>query len=398
MDTITVDPVLVGKALELAEASDSSRLVVTHGDDVSLDRADEWIIIIAPQSVQKIVEGKLEIELIAPGVNILLPLQSLQGLSGISEALTFRIVPLPPGVQHDQVLQRLASSETLLAATAGALADWVSAPMLIETNVEGKLVVIRFPLPEQAWSADSGHPDRMAVYIEHSDGEIALQSGNIYLDHSGHPKGIEIKVNKFSTFTVVRLPDPIIAYMTGYEDGSFRPEKSVSRAELAIMLDRLNTSRPTSLKSTTASAEANVSLLDVNGHWAANSILHLTDEGILQGYPGGKFVPEGAVSRAEMAVTLSRWAGLQSDSSKSFFTDISGHWAEGAIAVGVEEGWLKGYEDGTYRPDDPVTRAESVVLLNRVLKRTIIPVSQLNDWIDVPNSHWAYMDIMAASR
>ncbi|RAV19683.1 cadherin-like beta sandwich domain-containing protein [Paenibacillus contaminans] len=445
-DSISVDPASVSKALELAKTSGGERLIVSLAS-AGTDPADEWIVSIPAQSLKQLAEGKKELEMTGAGVHLRIPLESLQQLGDDPDAITFKIAPIPQGSSREQVLQRLSSSESVLAATGG-LTDWISTPWRIETNMKDKRVVLRFPLPQEAWEADaagSAKP-KFAVYIEHSDGETVLKTGEIYSDGKGKPEGIEIEVTKFSTFTVVRLPEMKAgAYITGFEDGTFRPEKSVSRAELATMLDRLAAFRPASdkaaaaMKGAASAAEvlgaavvtaaaagkeadkakvpgiqapeavtdqalastpavAAESFKDVEGHWAADSIARLADDGILEGYPGGGFLPEGAVTRAEMAVILGRWAGVQQGADKGSFHDAAGHWAEEAIAAEATKGWLQGYEDGSFRPDAPITRAEAVVLLNRVLKREPIKDAQSAVWLDVSSAHWAYGDIQAASR
>jgi hypothetical protein len=396
VDNITVDHEVVSQALEQAEAFSSQRLVISL-DRATQDRADEWIVTLTPQALKLIADSGKELEWTATGVSLLLPAESIGQLGTSQEALNFRIAPLIQGTAHDQLLQRLSSFTPLLAAATGGQADWISTPYRIETNMTGKQANLRFPLPQEAWKTGPITADQLAVYVEHSDGETVLKPGRLYMDAAGKVLGVEITVNKFSTFTVIRLPKKeAAAYISGYEDGSFRPEEPVSRAEIAGMLDRLSAFRPVS--NTEKAVEDEASFADVRGHWASEAITHLASEGVLAGYSDGAYMPENAISRAEIAVIISRWAGLSIGSGKETFVDTAGHWAQGEIAAGLAAGWLEGYEDGIFRPDAWVTRAEAVTLLNRVLKREPLHHhSSVIPWHDVSENHWAAGDLLSAA-
>ena len=151
----------------------------------------------------------------------------------------------------------------------------------------------------------------------------------------------------------------------GYPDGTYRPENPVSRAEMAVFLLRAEHGadyQPSSYDT--------YSFSDIAGHWAANWIEELHQEGYTNGYPDGTYRPNASATRAEMAVFLLRVKhGLdyQPPNYDTYsFSDIAGHWAANWIEALHQEGYTNGYPDGTYRPDNGVTRAEMAVFLCKV--------------------------------
>ena len=144
----------------------------------------------------------------------------------------------------------------------------------------------------------------------------------------------------------------------GYPDGTYGPENRVTRAEMAVFL--LN-----ALGISPGPLPVDSSFSDIEGHWAETFIEELKDQGITGGYPDGTYRPDNRVTRAEMAVFLLNALGitpgpLPVDSS---FSDIEGHWAEIFIEELADQGITGGYPDGTYRPENRVTRAEMAVFL-----------------------------------
>ena len=133
--------------------------------------------------------------------------------------------------------------------------------------------------------------------------------------------------------------------------------------------------------------------------WFAQSVKYLSSIGIVQGYPEGDFRPDNPITRAEFASVISKY-GRADSSLADKFADIEGHWAAAYINNVAAEGWINGYSDGSFRPDEYLTRAEIVTIINRILKRT----AQLEDiqnpeqlYTDIDESHWAYADIIEAS-
>lgn len=183
-------------------------------------------------------------------------------------------------------------------------------------------------------------------------------------------------------------PEQSAPYIKGYEDGTFRPDNKMTRAEMASILSRIS------------EAEANVpdkAYSDVSStHWAKNAISSVTRMGLMGGYEDGTFGVDKPITRAEMAKLVSMLAG-DLEKNGTGFSDISGHWAEGYILKAQGAGILNGYSDGTFRPNQVLTRAEAVTMINRALGKDPASGEGPSPWKDVPSTHWAYNDIVGAS-
>ncbi|MCY9597385.1 hypothetical protein PC41400_08855 [Paenibacillus chitinolyticus] len=181
-------------------------------------------------------------------------------------------------------------------------------------------------------------------------------------------------------------------YMEGYPDGTFQPGKGISRAELAAILARLFANE--------TSAAAQNPFADVPAtHWASQYVTAVFGGKLMDGYPDGKFNPERILTRAEMATILVKLKQLPAVQGTSAFTDVQGHWAAENIRKAEKAGLLAGFEDGTFRPDQALTRAQAVVIFNKLLGRQpeSVPASIPQAWSDVPASFWGYKDVTEAS-
>jgi hypothetical protein len=184
------------------------------------------------------------------------------------------------------------------------------------------------------------------------------------------------------------------AYISGYPDGTFRPERSITRAEMAALLVRVS-NKTIDNSPDKAVDQASFTYSDVaSTHWAKEFIEQATRMGLMKGYVDGSFKAAQGMTRAEMAAILSRLLGDAPSSGESF-PDIKGHWAQSAIEQ-VKLGIISGYADGTFRPEQTLTRAEAVTMLNKLLGRG--PLTAIDaKWSDVPNEHWAFGQIQEAS-
>jgi len=178
------------------------------------------------------------------------------------------------------------------------------------------------------------------------------------------------------------------AYLSGYPDGYFKPENNITRAEAAAIFANI-------LKSQDRGTAQNISSFsDVSeNHWAYDAINYVATKGIFKGYPDGTFKPDQTITRAEFSVAVFRLLGLelQTDAVSSF-SDIKDHWAKEYINQLYRLGYIKGYSDGTFKPDSFIKRSECVALTNRALGRGPLSVKE-QIFIDVPPTHWAYEEI-----
>ncbi|RAT99186.1 S-layer homology domain-containing protein [Brevibacillus sp. Leaf182] len=180
-------------------------------------------------------------------------------------------------------------------------------------------------------------------------------------------------------------------YMNGYPTGNFDPNRQVTRAEMAMIL--VNTGM---VKTTSASGM----FMDVaDQHWAADAIKRANAAGLMNGYSNGTFNPGGGITRAEMATIVYKHLGLNGDSMPNNFYDVpADHWATQIIAAVSKEGYMSGYPDGTFHPQNTLTRAETVTIINRLLNHSQLSSVIGQSWPDVPPTHWAYKDIEAATK
>lgn len=147
----------------------------------------------------------------------------------------------------------------------------------------------------------------------------------------------------------------------GYPDGLFHPDYPVTRAALAVML-----TRSLQLKENPSGA----GFKDLNAdHWAAGAVGAAREAGYLQGYPDGTFRPDRSVTRGEVAALLNKAFKVASGQETDSFKDLTGHWAADSIKRLAAAGVLEGYQDGTFRPDLPMTRLDVAVALARLLQQ-----------------------------
>ena len=189
------------------------------------------------------------------------------------------------------------------------------------------------------------------------------------------------------------------AYIVGYsEDGTVRPNANITRAEVATIFFRLLTDEArdqfwsTSNNFTDVAADA----------WYNNAISTMVNAGIIQGYEDGTFRPNANITRAEFAAIASRFMSSGYDVEEDLFTDIANHWARENINDAAMTKWINGYPDGTFLPDKAITRAEAVTLVNNVLQRKPDADHLLDSMIKWPDnmdaSAWYYEAIQEATN
>ena len=188
------------------------------------------------------------------------------------------------------------------------------------------------------------------------------------------------------------------AFLVGYTGGTFGPERNMTRAEVTTMFARLLTEQIEADK-TYSNTFSDVP----KGYWAANYIGYMQQFGIITGYSDGSFRPDAPVTRAEFAAIASRFEKL-TEGSKSF-TDVSDtYWAARYINFAATRGWVTGYSDGTFKPENTITRAEVAAVTCRLLERSADQtyirshLKELRTFSDVTESHWAYWYAMEAAN
>lgn len=188
-------------------------------------------------------------------------------------------------------------------------------------------------------------------------------------------------------------------YVIGYTDGTIRPSNNISRAEVATIFFRLLTDEARTQYDKTTSSFSDIK----DGAWCCRAVSTLTNMGIIKGYTDGTFRPNADITRAELATIIARFAKL--DVNTKTFSDINGHWAQKSIELAAGNGWINGYTDGTFRPNKSIIRAETFAMINRVLDRQtesvsdLLPTSDMNMWSDNLNENaWYYKDVQEATN
>lgn len=192
--------------------------------------------------------------------------------------------------------------------------------------------------------------------------------------------------------------DDHFAYVIGYPDGGVHPHATITRAETATIFFRLLTEKMRKDNLTKYHSFRDVP----QGAWYNAAVATMAKLKIITGYPDGTFQPDAPVTRAEFAAIAARFDEKSARTTASF-RDIYGHWAERYISRSAELGWIRGYTDNTFRPDQSITRAEAMALINRVLNRNpeskddlLRSMNIFNDNLDT--AKWYYLDVQEAAN
>jgi hypothetical protein len=198
------------------------------------------------------------------------------------------------------------------------------------------------------------------------------------------------------------------AYIVGYTDGTFGPERGMARSEAAAIFARLLAEKNGDTITTVASTK--YSDIPANA-WYSGYVKYLSNYGVIYGQDDGLFAPDAAITRAEFTAMAVRFFAAYGDGAADImerykdFRDVSsGYWAAEYIQDASIHGWILGYSDGTFQPDQNIARAEVVTLVNRLLDRTADQqyvaqnMNKLNTFSDMESSHWAYYAVMEAAN
>ncbi len=210
------------------------------------------------------------------------------------------------------------------------------------------------------------------------------------------------KDNNTGETTPTKVPDLLngsnhFAYVVGYKDGNVRPQGNITRAETAAIFFRLLKEEVRSENLSKHNDFADVT----EDSWYNTAVSTMAGMNILKGRTANSFVPQAPITRAEFAAICARFDSGKAEENNSF-TDISGHWAEKEIERAATLGWVSGYTDGSFHPDAPITRAEAMTLINRVLCRMPETKADLLDsmtkWPDNQPGAWYYLAVQEATN
>lgn len=182
-------------------------------------------------------------------------------------------------------------------------------------------------------------------------------------------------------------------YMGGYGNGLFGPNDNMTRAQAAQMFYNLLLNK---------NVDITVDFTDVPADaWYGNAVRTLASLGVIKGIGDGQFAPNRTITRAEFTVIAMRFANVSADVTNPFTDIATNDWYYTAVTSAVSYGWINGYSDGSFRPKATITRAEVVTIVNRMLNRTadrnFVDSNATAQFDDVPNTYWAYYNIMEAT-
>lgn len=252
-----------------------------------------------------------------------------------------------------------------------------------------------------AWFTDVAPGQYTLLEISAPDGYV-MSSQSYKLSVSGGRVTMDGKDYSPVTFVNPRKAElnrkDHYTFLVGYPDGTFGPSRNMTRAEVTTMFARLITEKIEADK-TYSNTFSDVP----KSHWATNYIGYMQQFGIINGYPDGTFRPNASVTRAEFAAIASRFEKL-TEGTKSFSDVPSTHWAAKYINFAATRGWVTGYPDGTFKPGNPITRAEVAAVTCRLLERTADQdyirnhPHELRTFHDMTENHWAYWYAMEAAN
>ena len=267
----------------------------------------------------------------------------------------------------------------------------------------------------ELWRVGTRSDTRLGVYETNRYGwtqaEVS-QSGDYYWVETVPPEGYRLgggkhptNTGKNSRITVYNteaavpalFTDDHYAYIVGVPGGTVRPNDSITRAGVATIFFRLLKDSVRDANLLTGNTYTDVP----DGHWANAAISTMTGLDIVRGYDAAAFGPGDPITRAQFAAICARFDTGKSNGSRTF-SDIKGHWAKAYIERAAELGWISGFQDGTFRPDAYITRAQAVTMINRMLNRVPEDPSDLlpgmNVWPDCSPSDWFYLAIQEATN
>lgn len=437
IDKAIFDAATAGDLVNNPLTNDKTASIIV--DEVENDEADEYAIEIPRQSVELLNGNGNSLE-IRTEYGILSITASVLGEMNESFLdLFFRLVPLKDEDRQEQLNRSIVGETVVRDAAAGKIAEVIGSSMTIETNYSGYATTLIIPFAKNGIVVPDSNTDSflnsLRVYIEHSDGEKVVQTGTI-VNKDGRPYGISIDINKFSTFSILRLKDAPVLPQLPATDGKEQVKTSTADPKAGTIVVELDKSgysidktgftvtvggKPVEIEDIiidgdkvtiklkdglTAGLETIVSYKSTNmAIGALKSFEDVTIENpahhdaYVNGFPDGTFRPQNTITRAEMAALLARNKGLSDQAAyQGLYPDVAdGFWAAAYIEQLKELGLIIGDDKGKFRPADRITRAEMAMIVARWLKADLSTAKSAS-FSDVPANHWAATAIAIASE
>ncbi|WCN37161.1 S-layer homology domain-containing protein [Aneurinibacillus uraniidurans] len=378
-DSVTLDAKKAAEAI--AKAAANMNTLVIPIPDLKGNEAQQIVANLPKDALTKIADSGFATQVITDKVTLELPKETVAALT--KQDVYMKIEPVTKATEIQQTKALLG-----VQAKDGSV---IRTPLHIETNFSGR-TKITLPLTGMNIPTDAKKQEdflqSLAIFIEHSDGEKKVDKGEIQYDEKHNPIGLSVWVDKFSTFTLVNLPKtkddpkpqaPVFTdiqghwaqsriqqlvqsgAVTGYPDGTFKPNKTITRAEFVAMVVKAFELQPQENK--------DIAFTDTKNHWAKEAIRTAYTNGIINGYNTTTFGANDTITREQMAVILTNIKKSGTEGKQVSFKDTAliSTWAQKAVRQAVEEGIITGYPNQTFQPKKVATRAEAVTMIANAL-------------------------------
>ncbi|MGE7113733.1 S-layer homology domain-containing protein [Lysinibacillus sp. NPDC047702] len=382
-----------------AIGNDIARIVLP---DVN-DEVKEAKVEIPKESLKLLRDNGVALEISTENGHIAIPVSSMEG---IDDNFYFRLVPVKKESERQAIEERARAERVVRATLQSNDVHVVARPMTIETNMPNRPVQVTLPLKGVKIPTDATEREaflkQLAVFIEHSDGEKKVVIPEVVTMAKGE-LGLRFTVEKFSTFTIIQVnkeeetKSPVEvkeheAYIKGFLDGTFGPEKNVTRAQVATMIARILGYTDSTVNTTP--------FKDIpSDHYAAGAIAFVKERGIMNGDVNGNFRAFENITRAQMAKVVANFKQLHIEENVAItFNDTKGHWAQWIIEANRTAGIINGLQDGSFGPNAYLTRAQAVVMMNRMFERGPLNGVTTPSFPDVKATHWAFKEIEEAAK
>ncbi|QPR67023.1 S-layer homology domain-containing protein [Lysinibacillus macroides] len=379
----------VAKAKEIGNTI--ARIVIP---DVQ-DAVDQATVEVPKEALQVLRDNGLDLEIATDNAHIAIPNSSM---NGVDDNFYFRLVPVKKESERQAIEERARAERVVRETLASNDVHVVARPMTIETNLSSRPVVVTLPLRDVTLPTNAAERQAflasLAVFIEHTDGEKKVVHPEVVTMQDGKP-GLRFTVEKFSTFTIIQVAKEAegthAAYIQGFPDGTFGPDKNVTRAQVAFMLARILGYTEEQVK------QAPFKDVQTN-HPAAGAIAFVKEQGIMNGDNEGNFHAGANITRAEMATVVSNFKELAVEENIALtFKDTKGHWAQWIIEANRAAGIINGLDNDRFAPNAALTRAQAVVMINRMFERGPLHGVTTPSFPDVKMTHWAFKEIEEAA-
>lgn len=231
-------------------------------------------------------------------------------------------------------------------------------------------------------------------------GEYTFAVRTVDISSGGSSGGSASVINERKyTIDIFGIEHPThIGYINGYPDGSVQPDGFITREEVAAILYRIMTHKYEKPFTTTGEVFPDVEL----GRWSVTEIEYMADNDVIYGYPDGEFRPTQNLTRAEFAALIFRFTGIEQAELENPFTDLDeSHWAYNEVLALVNTGLVEGYEDSSFKPENNITRAETMTVINKLLGRrpvdSYVKSLGFNPFNDLEIDKWYYTTVLEAT-